>query len=218
MAFVSSVSLSYWRCAFLLTVAFFLIKSPETVIFNTYVLMFAQIFNNVVVDTLSEPKNEPILGLLATFLILNALSDLIAIFSISSLFSKPPILDANNLSDVQENENARPRIDNKELYFTYFENLVPLRLVFFFALTGYSYITDNVLVGNNLISTYGCIEIWFNFIIFNNLREEKVARYKSGYYTAQPDDEADILEETEPSDYSEDGVGELDDEDAEDEK
>ncbi|GMM35424.1 Ilm1 protein [Saccharomycopsis crataegensis] len=182
MAFVSSVTLSYWRCAFLLTIAFLLIKSPETIIYNTYILFFAHVFNNVVADTLAETKNLPVVGIIGSLLALNALSDLVAIFSISNLFSRPPILDAKNMRDIHENEIAKSRVDNKELYFTYFENLVPLRLLFFFALTGYSYISENPLVANNLVSTYGFIEIWFNFVIFNNLREEKVKRYKSGYF------------------------------------
>lgn len=201
MALVSSVTLSYWRCAFLLLVAFFLLKSPEVILENTYMLLFAHIFNCVVVDTLTQPQNKPLVGIFAILLILNALSDLVAIFLILTLFVKPPILDLSNMKDVKENENAKPRVDNKELYFLYFENLVPLRLALFFLLTGFCYYSDNELVSNNLVCTYGFVEVWFNFVIFNNLRDEKVQRYKKGYFDlAEEEEEVEYIDESEEED------------------
>lgn len=60
----------------------------------------------------------------------------------------------------------------------YFESIVPTRLIIYFALAGFSYFTSSELFGNNLIFVYSFFEVWFNFLIFNNLRDEKYYRIK----------------------------------------
>lgn len=60
----------------------------------------------------------------------------------------------------------------------YFETIVPTRLTVFFFLAAYSYVSTNVAFGNNVVFVYSFFEIWFNFLIFNNLRDEKYYRLK----------------------------------------
>lgn len=60
----------------------------------------------------------------------------------------------------------------------YFETVVPTRLAFFFLLGSFCLISDYGLISNNLVFTYAFIEIWLNFLIYNNLRDEKYHRAK----------------------------------------
>lgn len=60
----------------------------------------------------------------------------------------------------------------------YFETLVPTRLTFFFLLGSFCLISEFGIIANNLVFTYSFIEIWLNFLIYNNLRDEKYYRAK----------------------------------------
>lgn len=223
MAIVDSVFLSYWRACSLLFFAYMLLKSPESMLYNSYAFLFAQVFDNVVIEDLAEPSNQPILGVIAMLLTLTGLADIVAIFSLGNLSSKPPILDSKNLKDVDENKNFKSSVNNQELYFLYFENLVPLRMIFFLILIGMSYLSDNVYISNNLVTMYGFFEVWFNFAIYNKLRSEKVQRYKAGYYTriasesdAEQEEDYDKLHEEDDMEIDQDSYEQdimVDDED-----
>lgn len=60
----------------------------------------------------------------------------------------------------------------------FFETMVPTRLILYFFLAAYSYFAKTSVFSNNLIFTYAFFEIWFNFLIYNNLRDEKYYRVK----------------------------------------
>lgn len=60
----------------------------------------------------------------------------------------------------------------------YFETIVPTRLAAFFALAAYTYLSDFELLANNVVFTYAFFEIWFNVLIYSNLRNEKYYRLK----------------------------------------
>ncbi|OBA22482.1 hypothetical protein METBIDRAFT_39784 [Metschnikowia bicuspidata var. bicuspidata NRRL YB-4993] len=60
----------------------------------------------------------------------------------------------------------------------YFETLVPTRLLFFFVLASFCLVSDYAVVANNLVFSYLFLEIWLNFLVFNNLRDEKYYRAK----------------------------------------
>lgn len=60
----------------------------------------------------------------------------------------------------------------------YFDTMVPVRLMLFFALGAYTYFSSNPIVANNLVFVYAFFEIWCNFLIYNNLRDEKYYRLK----------------------------------------
>lgn len=60
----------------------------------------------------------------------------------------------------------------------YFETLVPIRLFIFFGLTSYAYLGNVDYVCNNIVFVYSFFEVWFNFLIYNNLRDEKYYRLK----------------------------------------
>lgn len=60
----------------------------------------------------------------------------------------------------------------------YFETIVPVRLFGFFVVGAFCLISDYSLIANNLVFTYTFLEIWINFVIFNNLRDEKYYRAK----------------------------------------
>jgi membrane-bound acyltransferase YfiQ involved in biofilm formation len=60
----------------------------------------------------------------------------------------------------------------------YFDSLVPTRLAFYFALCAYTYFAKQSIVSNSLVFTYSFLEIWLNFLIYNNLRDEKYYRMK----------------------------------------
>lgn len=60
----------------------------------------------------------------------------------------------------------------------YFETVVPTRLTMYFGIAAYSYLDNKSAVSNSLIFTYAFFEIWFNFLIYNNLRDEKYYRMK----------------------------------------
>lgn len=61
----------------------------------------------------------------------------------------------------------------------YFETYVPLRLFLFFCLGGFCIVSDYGLIANNIVFTYSFMEIWINFLIYNNLRDEKYQRAKT---------------------------------------
>lgn len=61
---------------------------------------------------------------------------------------------------------------------TYFETLVPARLLMFFCLGTFCMLSEYSMVANNLVFTYSFLEIWLNFLIYNNLRDEKYYRAK----------------------------------------
>ncbi|KAI5967452.1 hypothetical protein KGF57_000395 [Candida theae] len=60
----------------------------------------------------------------------------------------------------------------------YFETLVPVRLFFSFMLTAYMYFVPTSKISNSLVATYAMFEVWVNFLIYNNLRDEKFYRMK----------------------------------------
>lgn len=60
----------------------------------------------------------------------------------------------------------------------YFETVVPTRLMFTFVLGSFCLASDFGLVANNLVFSYAFLEIWFNFLIYNNLKSEKYYRAK----------------------------------------
>ncbi|KAH3679111.1 hypothetical protein WICPIJ_008719 [Wickerhamomyces pijperi] len=63
---------------------------------------------------------------------------------------------------------------------SFFESVVPVRLSLFFIIAGLSYFlkSDGFLFGNDCIFVYCLLEIWFNFLIYNLLRQEKFERNK----------------------------------------
>ncbi|CUM66253.1 uncharacterized protein PRCAT00003913001 [Priceomyces carsonii] len=60
----------------------------------------------------------------------------------------------------------------------YFETVVPTRLTGFFLLASFSYLAESQYFSTSLVFTYAFFEIWINFLIFNNLRDEKYYRLK----------------------------------------
>ncbi|KAI5955791.1 hypothetical protein KGF54_001293 [Candida jiufengensis] len=62
--------------------------------------------------------------------------------------------------------------------WSFFETLVPTRLTFYFIITAYIYFVPFSIISNSLIITYTMFEIWINFLIYNNLRDEKFYRMK----------------------------------------
>lgn len=60
----------------------------------------------------------------------------------------------------------------------HFDSLVPSRLAFYFCLCAYTYFAKLSIVSNSLVFTYSFLEIWLNFLIYNNLRDEKYYRMK----------------------------------------
>lgn len=69
----------------------------------------------------------------------------------------------------------------------YFETIVPTRLFGYFVLGTYTYLVEDKVFGNNVIFVYSFMEIWINFLIYNNLRDEKYARLK--HYTEEHGEE-----------------------------
>lgn len=60
----------------------------------------------------------------------------------------------------------------------YFDTVVPARLMFAFLLGLFCITSEYGLVANNLVFTYSFFEIWFNFLIYTNLRDDKYQRAK----------------------------------------
>ncbi|KAM9920894.1 hypothetical protein OXX59_002151 [Metschnikowia pulcherrima] len=60
----------------------------------------------------------------------------------------------------------------------YFESLVPTRLFFFFVLGSFCLLSEYAIVANNVVFCYAFLEIWLNFLVYNNLRDEKYYRAK----------------------------------------
>lgn len=61
---------------------------------------------------------------------------------------------------------------------SHFETFVPIRLGFFFILATFCMISEYSLIANNVVFTYSFMEVWLNFLIFTNLRDEKYQRAK----------------------------------------
>lgn len=61
----------------------------------------------------------------------------------------------------------------------YFETYVPVRLMFNFILGAFCIFSNFGLIANNLVFTYAFLEIWLNFLIYNNLKDEKYKRVKT---------------------------------------
>ncbi|KAL6453712.1 ILM1 Protein ILM1 [Candida maltosa Xu316] len=62
--------------------------------------------------------------------------------------------------------------------WSYFENLLPIRLSAYFILAAYIYFVPTSVVSNSMVITFVMFEIWSNFLIYNNLRDEKYYRMK----------------------------------------
>ncbi|KAI5961762.1 hypothetical protein CANMA_003739 [Candida margitis] len=62
--------------------------------------------------------------------------------------------------------------------WNHFETLVPVRLFCYFLITAYIYFVPTSKVSNSLVATYAMLEVWTNFLIYNNLRDEKFYRMK----------------------------------------
>lgn len=60
----------------------------------------------------------------------------------------------------------------------HFETLVPVRLGFFFLLGLFCMVSEYGPLSNNIVFTYAFLEIWLNFLIYSNLRDEKYKRAK----------------------------------------
>ncbi|CCH44849.1 putative membrane protein [Wickerhamomyces ciferrii] len=58
----------------------------------------------------------------------------------------------------------------------YFESIIPLRLTIFFGIASYSYMIPTSPFHNDLVFSYSFLEIWFNFLLYNVIREEKHKR------------------------------------------
>ena len=74
----------------------------------------------------------------------------------------------------------------------YFDDVVPMRLLAYFLLALYSVLGSSAFLCNNLVFTYAFFEIWFNFLIFNNLRDERFTRMKKVVQEAQDKGEIDL--------------------------
>lgn len=142
MQFLTAKSVLYLRLAGLTYLAFTLLKSPTTVVNANVTVLLGQAMNLPIVQVTSS---NPLFGVLAVFLALQVLSELI------------PVM-ADNIM--------------------YFESMVPTRLMFFFALGLFCLISDYAPVANNLVFSYAFLEIWLNFLVYNNLRDEKYYRAK----------------------------------------
>lgn len=58
----------------------------------------------------------------------------------------------------------------------YFESIVPTRLILAFVIATVSYLKHDSILHNDFVFVLSFLEIWFNFLIYNVLRQEKVAR------------------------------------------
>ncbi|ODV77363.1 uncharacterized protein CANTADRAFT_27218 [Suhomyces tanzawaensis NRRL Y-17324] len=76
----------------------------------------------------------------------------------------------------------------------YFDTLVPVRLAAYFGLAAYCYFVNDSPVSNSLIFTFSFFEIWFNFLIYNNLKDEKYYRVKK-YIEEHSDEIRDAYDE-----------------------
>lgn len=61
----------------------------------------------------------------------------------------------------------------------YFESAVPFRLFLFFGLATYCYVGSSFYICNGLVFVYSFAEVWFNFLIYAALRDEKYVRDKA---------------------------------------
>lgn len=61
----------------------------------------------------------------------------------------------------------------------YFETAVPARLLFYFMLAGYIYMVEDRMFSNNVTFVYSFLEVWINYLIFMDLREERYLRLKT---------------------------------------
>lgn len=142
MQFLTAKTLLYVRSAFLLWLAFYLLKNPKAICTSSFSVLMGEAMRLPLVQVTDK---NPLFGLLSLFISLSALSDLIP--------------------TVAEN-------------IAYFESMVPARLFGFFVLGGFTLISEYGMIANNLVFTYAFLEIWINFLIYNNLRDEKYYRAK----------------------------------------
>lgn len=142
MQFLTATTIIYARVGILLYLSFVLLKSPSLIVNAKFTLLLGQAMH---LATVQVSDKNPLFGLLALFIGINAISDLV------------PVMAQN---------------------ITHFETLVPIRLAFFFMLGSFCLISDYGIISNNLVFTYAFAEIWLNFLIYNNLRDEKYYRAK----------------------------------------
>ncbi|RLV92113.1 Protein ILM1 [Spathaspora sp. JA1] len=60
----------------------------------------------------------------------------------------------------------------------YFESVLPIRVAGFMILAAYVYIVPTSILSNSLVLTFAFFEFWLNFLIYNNLRDEKYYKMK----------------------------------------
>lgn len=142
MQFLTAKTVLYIRSFVHFTAAFFLLKSPATIINANVNALLGQAMN---LPMIQVAESNPLFGLLAVFVALQGLMDLI------------PAL-ADNVA--------------------FFELVVPIRLTIYFMLGLFCLFSDFGLVANNVVFTYSFLEIWLNFVVYNNLRDEKYYRAK----------------------------------------
>lgn len=142
MQFLSAKTVIYIRVLVHVVIAFLLLKNPASVIMPNFTLLLGEAMRLPIIQV---TETNPLFGVLALFVLLSALSDVI------------PALAEN---------------------IQYFETLVPTRLVVFFVLGAFCTVSESALVANNVVFTYAFLEIWLNFLIYTNLRDEKYYRAK----------------------------------------
>ncbi|CAI1523331.1 hypothetical protein SEUBUCD646_0J03100 [Saccharomyces eubayanus] len=139
----NTTNVTFFRVAFLFTIAFFCLKNVSSILQNSYFLVLTEAMN---LPQLTLSRYNGQLGLFALLFVLNGIHDLI------------------------------PLLENNEKYF---QSIVPLRLLFFFILTGVSYLWEsNLYIHNNAVFIYCFVEVWINFLLYNAVREEKNEQFK----------------------------------------
>lgn len=78
MQFLTSKTLLYIRCAFLLWLAFYLLKSPLTICSVNFSILLGQAMRLAIVEV---SANNPLFGIISVFLTASAISDLIPVLS-----------------------------------------------------------------------------------------------------------------------------------------
>ncbi|ODV60916.1 Ilm1p ASCRUDRAFT_8489 [Ascoidea rubescens DSM 1968] len=190
MALFSSITLNYFRICFLLSIAYYIIKDPNALLLNNYVIIFGKSLELPIIDNLSSHSNDNLLGLFSVLFIVFALNDLIVIVSLlnvpifKNLNSTTPTLvidQDNNRIDPNDSSNLDRYEFNtsNKLYYIYFENLIPFRLLVLFFIIIYSYFSANYYFYNDLVILYCFLEIWINFMIYNSLKQEKELRVRN---------------------------------------
>ena len=172
------------------SIAYYIIKDPDALLLNNYVIIFGKSLELPIIDNLSSHNNDNLLGLFSVFFAFFALNDLIVVVSLlnvpifKNINSQTPTLvidENNNRIDPNDSENLDRYEFNtsNKLYYIYFENLIPFRLMVLFIIIFYSYFSANYYFFNNLIILYCFLEIWINFMIYNSLKQEKEIRVRN---------------------------------------